>query len=137
MLFNSLDFAIFFPIVFVLYWLVSSNLRLRNILVLASSYVFYGWWDWRFLFLIAISSMVDFYVGQKLYKENNVKKRKRLLLISLIINLGFLAYFKYTNFFIDTFVDSFRLFGKELEITSIYIILPVGISFSTVGSRAN
>ncbi|MEB8328232.1 MBOAT family protein [Flavobacteriaceae bacterium KMM 6897] len=131
MLFNSLDFAIFFPIVFVLYWLVSSNLRLRNILVLASSYVFYGWWDWRFLFLIAISSIVDFYVGQKLYKENNVKKRKRLLLISLIINLGFLAYFKYTNFFIDTFVDSFRLFGKELEITTIYIILPVGISFYT------
>lgn len=131
MLFNSLDFAIFFPIVFVLYWLVSSNLRWRNILVLASSYVFYGWWDWRFLFLIAISSIVDFYVGQKLYKENNAKKRKRLLLISLIVNLGFLAYFKYTNFFIDTFVDSFRLFGKELEITSINIILPVGISFYT------
>lgn len=131
MLFNSLDFAVFFPIVFVLYWLVSNNLRWRNILILASSYVFYGWWDWRFLFLIAISSIVDFYVGQKLYKENTVKNRKRLLFISLIINLGLLGYFKYTNFFIDTFVDSFRLFGKELEITSISIILPVGISFYT------
>lgn len=131
MLFNSLDFAIFFPIVFVLYWLVSNSLRWRNILVLVSSYVFYGWWDWRFLFLIAISSIVDFYVGQKLYEESNVKKRKRLLLLSLTVNLGFLVYFKYTNFFIDTFVDSFRLFGKELEITSLNIILPVGISFYT------
>ncbi|MDC6366496.1 MBOAT family protein [Muricauda sp. AC10] len=131
MLFNSLDFAIFFSIVFVLYWLVSGNRRWRNILVLVSSYVFYGWWDWRFLFLIAISSIVDFFVGQRLYNEKDVKIRKRLLLISLIVNLGFLVYFKYTNFLIDTFVDSFRLFGKELEITTLKIILPVGISFYT------
>ncbi|WP_033959533.1 MBOAT family O-acyltransferase [Psychroserpens jangbogonensis] len=131
MFFNSIDFAIFFPIVFILYWLVSQKLFLRNLLVLVASYVFYGWWDWRFLLLIVISSLVDFIVGQKLYKSENLKQRKGLLSISLIVNLGFLVYFKYTNFFIDTFVDSFRLFGKELEISTLNIILPVGISFYT------
>src|SRR5690606_692594 len=131
MLFNSIDFAIFFPIVFVLYWAVSKHLTARNILILVSSYVFYGWWDWRFLFLIAISSLVDFYVGKQLYKTEEVKKRKGLLLISLFVNLGFLVYFKYTNFFIETFIDSFRLFGKELEVSTLNIILPVGISFYT------
>ena len=131
MLFNSLDFAIFFPIVFILYWIVSKNLTLRNGLLLVSSYVFYGWWDWRFLFLIAFSSIVDFIVGQKLYKEENKTKRKQYLMISLFVNLGLLVYFKYTNFFIETFVDSFRLFGNELEVSTLNIILPVGISFYT------
>lgn len=131
MLFNSIDFAIFFPIVFVLYWILSKHLVARNLLILISSYVFYGWWDWRFLFLIAISSIVDYVVGNQLYKTEKLKKRKGLLLISLLVNLGFLVYFKYTNFFIETFVDSFRLFGKELEVSSLNIILPVGISFYT------
>lgn len=131
MFFNSLDFAVFFPIVFILYWIVAKNLTLRNLLILASSYIFYGWWDWRFLFLIIISSLVDFIIGQKLYKTENLKKRKGLLSISLLINLGFLVYFKYTNFFIDTFVDSFKLFGKDLEVSTLNIILPVGISFYT------
>jgi D-alanyl-lipoteichoic acid acyltransferase DltB (MBOAT superfamily) len=131
MLFNSLDFAIFFPIVFILYWLLSKHLTIRNALILVSSYVFYGWWDWRFLFLIIISSFVDFFIGKQLYKTENQRKRKQLLLVSLFVNLGFLVYFKYTNFFIDTFADSFRLLGKELEISTLNIILPVGISFYT------
>nr|WP_033959536.1 MBOAT family O-acyltransferase [Psychroserpens jangbogonensis] len=131
MFFNSLEFAIFFPIVFILYWLVSQKLFLRNLLILIASYVFYGWWDWRFLFLIVISSIVDFIVGQKLHKTENLQKRKGLLIISLIVNLGFLIYFKYTNFFIESFVDSFRLFGKQLEVSTLNIILPVGISFYT------
>ncbi|MDX1772979.1 MBOAT family O-acyltransferase [Oceanihabitans sediminis] len=131
MLFNSFDFAIFFPVVFFLYWLVSKNLIARNLLILVSSYVFYGWWDWRFLFLIAVSSLVDFIVGKQLYKTEEAKKRKGLLLVSLLVNLGFLVYFKYTNFFIETFIDSFRLFGKELEVSTLNIILPVGISFYT------
>ena len=131
MLFNSLDFAIFFPILFILYWLVSKNLTLRNILILVSSYIFYGWWDARFLLLIVISSLVDFIVGQKLHKTKIAKRRKLLLLLSLTVNLGFLLYFKYANFFIETFVDSFRLFGKELEASTLNIILPVGISFYT------
>ena len=131
MLFNSIDFAIFFPIVFVLYWILAKNLALRNILILASSYVFYGWWDWRFLLLIIISSFIDFYVGKELYKQEKNRKRKQLLFLSLLVNLGFLVYFKYTNFFIDTFIDSFKLFGKDIEISTLSIILPVGISFYT------
>ncbi len=71
MLFNSLDFAIFFPIVFILYWLIAKHLKARNALILVTSYVFYGWWDWRFLFLIAISSLIDYYVGRQLYKTDN------------------------------------------------------------------
>jgi len=131
MFFNSIDFAIFFPTVFILYWIVAKNLTLRNILILVSSYVFYGWGDWRFLLLIIISSLVDFFVGQKLYKTDDKKQRKRLLIISLLVNLGFLFYFKYTNFFIESFVDVFTLFGKELEVSTLNIILPVGISFYT------
>lgn len=131
MLFNSLDFAIFFPVVFILYWIVAQHKISRNILLLVASYVFYGWWDWRFLFLIFISSLVDFVVGQKIYKTENKKKRKGFLMVSLLVNLGFLVYFKYSNFFIETFVDTFRLFGKELEVSTLNIILPVGISFYT------
>lgn len=131
MLFNSIDFAIFFPIVFLLVWIFSNRLNLRNITILVSSYVFYGWWDWRFLFLIIISSIVDYFVGLALYKTLNGKKRKTLLSLSLFVNLGFLIYFKYANFFIETFVDSFRLFGHQLEVSTLNIILPVGISFYT------
>jgi len=131
MLFNSLDFAIFFPIVFVLYWIVASKKNPRNALLLIASYVFYGWWDWRFLFLIIISSAVDYFVGKRLYVAKKPTTRKFLLWTSLGVNLGFLVYFKYANFFIESFADAFRLFGTELEVSTLNIILPVGISFYT------
>lgn len=131
MLFNSLDFAIFSPIFFVLYWIVAKKLTVRNVLILAGSYLFYGWWDWRFLFLIIFSSFVDFTIGQKIFNATSKKVKKRYLLVSLLVNLGLLAYFKYTNFFIDSFINSFRLFGAELDSFSLNIILPVGISFYT------
>jgi len=131
MLFNSLDFAIFFPLVFAFYWIVAKNKTARNIFLLAASYFFYGWWDWRFLFLIVISSLVDYVVGYQLPQTNNYKRRKLLLGLSLLVNLGFLCYFKYTNFFIETFVDSFSLFGKSIEVSTLNIVLPVGISFYT------
>lgn len=131
MFFNSLDFAIFSPIVFITYWIVAKNLTLRNILILVSSYFFYGFWDWRFLILIVISSFVDFIIGQQIYKSENKATQKKLLFVSLLVNLGFLVYFKYFNFFIESFVQSFSFFGKELNITTLNIILPVGISFYT------
>lgn len=131
MLFNSIDFAIFFPVFFVLYWIVAKKLTLRNVLILGASYLFYGWWDWRFLFLIIFSSFVDFFVGKALGETEKKSKRKTLLLVSLISNLGLLVYFKYANFFIDSFVQSFRFFGGEIEATTLDIILPVGISFYT------
>ena len=132
MLFNSLDFAIFLPIVFLLYWFVTQkNLKLQNALIVLASYVFYGWWDWRFLSLIIFSTVVDYLVGQKLRSEEKQSKRKVLLWTSILVNLGFLGFFKYYNFFLENFVDAFSLFGMQINANSLNIILPVGISFYT------
>jgi len=132
MLFNSIDFAIFLPIVFILYWFFTNrNLKLQNILIVLSSYVFYGWWDWRFLSLIFFSTLVDYLVGVGLSNENNINKRKILLWTSITVNLGFLGFFKYYNFFLDNFVATFSFFGYDIKASSLNIILPVGISFYT------
>jgi len=132
MLFNSIDFAIFLPIVFILYWFVTNkNLRFQNLLIVTASYVFYGWWDWRFLSLILFSTIVDYSVGRKLQNEENQVKRKVLLWTSILVNLGFLGFFKYYNFFLDNFVSVFSFFGTEIKANSLNIILPVGISFYT------
>ncbi|WP_111682646.1 MBOAT family O-acyltransferase [Winogradskyella tangerina] len=132
MLFNSLEFFVFLPIVFALYWLIGSkNIKAQNLLIAISSYVFYGWWDWRFLSLILFSSLVDYSIGRALGKTDVKAKRKTLLWISIGVNLGFLGFFKYYNFFIDSLVNSFTFFGQELSINTLNIILPVGISFYT------
>lgn len=132
MLFNSIDFAIFLPIVFILYWFViNKNLKLQNLLIVTASYVFYGWWDWRFLSLIIFSTIVDYTIGRKLKIEENKLKRKALLWTSILVNLGFLGFFKYYNFFIDNFISAFSFFGTEIKANSLNIILPVGISFYT------
>ncbi|MDC3258313.1 MBOAT family protein, partial [Flavobacteriales bacterium] len=132
MLFNSLDFAIFLPIVFLLYWFVAQkNLKLQNALIVVASYVFYGWWDWRFLSLIIFSTVVDYLIGQRLRTEDKQSKRKVLLWTSITVNLGFLGFFKYYNFFLENFVDAFSLFGMQINANSLNIILPVGISFYT------
>ena len=132
MLFNSLDFAIFLPIVFLLYWFVAQrNLKLQNLLIVIASYVFYGWWDWRFLSLILFSTLVDYSIGVLLAKEEKILKRKFLLWTSILINLGFLGFFKYYNFFLDNFVQAFTFFGQEIQASRLEIILPVGISFYT------
>ena len=132
MLFNSLDFALFLPLVFFLYWFVfQKRLRFQNALIVVASYTFYGWWDWRFLSLIIFSTTVDYIVGRKLSSENNKIKRKVLLLTSVIVNLGFLGFFKYYNFFLENFIDAFTLFGMQINANSLNIILPVGISFYT------
>ena len=81
MLFNSLDFAVFFPVFFVLYWAVHKKLKLRNVFLLLSSYVFYAWWDWRFLFLIIFSSVVDFVVGDLIFNANSKAKKRKLLVV--------------------------------------------------------
>jgi D-alanyl-lipoteichoic acid acyltransferase DltB (MBOAT superfamily) len=110
--FNSIDFAIFLPVVFFLYWFVAhKNLKFQNFLLVIASYFFYAWWDWRFLSVIVFSTLVDYVVGVLLSKEANGSKRKVLLWISIIVNLGFLGFFKYYNFFLENFVSSFSLFG--------------------------
>jgi len=132
MLFNSIDFAVFLPIVFVLYWYVAQkNLQLQNLVLVVASYVFYGWWDYRFLVLIAFSSMVDYTIGLQLRKTDRALVRKSLLWLSIFINLGFLGFFKYYNFFIDNFVAAFSFFGQNIKPNTLHIILPVGISFYT------
>jgi alginate O-acetyltransferase complex protein AlgI len=132
MLFNSLDFAIFLPIVFVLYWFVTNNyLKRQNLLIVLASYTFYGWWDWRFLALIIFSTLIDYTIGIKLSQEESNFKRKLLLWASVLFNLGFLGFFKYYNFFIDNFTSAFSFFGMEFQGNSLNIILPVGISFYT------
>jgi len=132
MLFNSIDFALFLPIVFLMYWGVfHKSIKAQNIFIILASYTFYGWWDWRFLFLIVTSTLVDYFVGLGLERYEAKQKRKALLCLSIITNIGILIFFKYFNFFVDTFVDVFSFFGKEISVTSLQIILPVGISFYT------
>ncbi len=132
MLFNSLDFAIFLPIVFGLYWFVfQRSLAWQNALVVVASYVFYGWWDPRFLLLILFSTLVDYLVGIRLSKEERSGHRRGWLILSMAVNLGLLGFFKYFHFFVDNFVEAFTFFGFPLEKTSLEIILPVGISFYT------
>ena len=132
MLFNSIDFAIFLPVVFILYWFVANkNVKLQNALIVLSSYVFYGWWDWRFLSLILFSTLVDYFVGIKLSREENQSKRKLLLFTSILVNIGFLGFFKYYNFFLDNFITAFSFFGTSIPNNTLNIILPVGISFYT------
>ena len=132
MLFNSIAFLIFLPITFILYWfLVNKTFKLQNFFILIASYVFYGSWDWRFLSLIIISSITDYLLGLKIHQSESNSKRKTYLIISLVINLGVLGFFKYYNFFIDSFIDLFRLFGVSLNLSTLSILLPVGISFYT------
>jgi D-alanyl-lipoteichoic acid acyltransferase DltB (MBOAT superfamily) len=132
MLFNTIDFAIFLPIVFTLYWFVSNrNLKLQNLIIVVASYIFYGWWDWRFLSLILFSTMVDYAIGIRLSKQENPKSRKILLWTSIVVNLGLLGFFKYYNFFLENFIQAFSFFGTDIKANSLKIILPVGISFYT------
>lgn len=132
MLFNSIAFLIFLPVVFVIYWVIfKHSLRFQNIFLLIASYLFYGWWDYRFLALIAASTIVDYFIGRFLQKTGNPVRRKVLLGLSLVLNIGFLGFFKYYNFFIESWRDSWAGIGVEMNISSLNIILPVGISFYT------
>ncbi len=110
---------------------MNKNLKFQNFLIVVASYVFYGWWDWRFLSLILFSTLVDYTIGRKLSNEENQTKRKILLWTSLVVNLGFLVFFKYYNFFLDNFVEAFSFFGHPINPQGLNIILPVGISFYT------
>ncbi len=132
MLFNSIEFLLFLPTVFFLYWFVFKNqLRVQNVLLLVASYIFYGWWDWRFLSLIIASTFLDYFVALALQKSESPLKRKYLLGISLVGNLGMLGFFKYYNFFVTSWIESWSSVGIVMETSTLNIILPVGISFYT------
>ncbi len=131
--FNSLDFFIFLPFVFFLYWFVFNNkVKKQNVFLLISSYFFYGCWDWRFLALIFLSTTVDYFVGIKIHQKEKKSSRKSWLWVSVLFNVGLLGFFKYYNFFVDSWIDMFSMFGYTMKSTwTLRIILPVGISFYT------
>lgn len=131
MLFNSFEFAAFIALFFPLYWAIRTRLHLQNALVLLASYTFYGWWDWRFLFLIAASSLVDFAVGRALGNAAARRKRKVLLGLSIAFNLGVLGTFKYFNFFAENLATLLGNLGMQADALTLDVILPVGISFYT------
>jgi alginate O-acetyltransferase complex protein AlgI len=132
MLFNSIHFAFFLPIVFFLYWSVSKQkLGYQNSILLVASYFFYACWDWRFLFLLIFSTLLDYFSGIKIFEAKSQRTKKIWLWLSIGINLGFLGIFKYYNFFAQSFADGLSLMGIDTNIKSLQVILPVGISFYT------
>lgn len=136
MLFNSFEFAIFLPIVFLLYWFVfdyaiskcKHQLLWQNLFVVVASYIFYGWWDWRFLILIAITTLLSFLSGIGIEYAPTQRGKKAVMIANIIINLGILGVYKYYDFFATQFA---RLFGIESDFLLLHLILPVGISFYT------
>ena len=132
MLFNSLNFALFFPVVFLLYWFATrGKLKYQNLLLLAASYFFYACWDYRFLFLLMFSTGLDYITGLKMSEAKNKAGKKIWFWLSICINLGFLGAFKYFNFFTESFAQALSLFGLKTNFWTLQVILPVGISFYT------
>ena len=132
MFFNSLDFLLFLPIVFILYWFVfNKNKTHQNTLLIVASYYFYSCWDWRFLFLLVFSTLLDFFSALMMEQSKTEKNRKFWLWLTIGINLGFLGIFKYYNFFAQSFSDLLAGFGFQSNPFLLQLILPVGISFYT------
>ena len=134
MQFNSIEFAIFLPLVFLIYWNLRRSIKSQNIFVVFASYIFYGWWNWKLLFLIAFTSFLSWSCGiliEQYKNKNHLKRAKWISGINICINLGILALFKYYNFFIDNFIGAFQILGFSLHRISLQLILPVGISFYT------
>ena len=136
MLFNSFEFLIFLPIVFLLYWFVfdyamrgcKRQLLWQNLLIVVASYIFYGWWDWRFLILIAITTILSFLSGIGIEKAPTLRGKKAMMIANVVVNLGILGVYKYYDFFATQFAE---LFGIESDFLLLHLILPVGISFYT------
>ncbi len=132
MLFNSLNFAIFLPIVFVLYWFVTKrNLRFQNVLLLVASYFFYASWDWRFMFILIGSTLLDYFTGIKIHEAQTQTHKKFWLWLSVSLNLGVLGVFKYYDFFAESFASGLTSLGLNANISTLNLILPIGISFYT------
>lgn len=130
MSFNSLEFALFLPIVFIIYWSLREKLNIQNLFIVGVSYLFYGWWDWRFLILIFISSLSSYLTALGI-QNNDLKKSRFWLIFNITLNLGILCVFKYFNFFGDNLSRLFQLFGIQIDWITLDILLPIGISFYT------
>ncbi len=130
MLFNSIEFAIFFPLVFFIYWAINKHLRLQNIFILLVSYIFYAWWDWRFLSLLVFTTSTTYLSGILISKSDH-KRAKWWMLANIVINLSILGTFKYFNFFADGLRKIFEMVGFYPDWATMNVILPIGISFYT------
>lgn len=132
MTFQSLEYLIFLSIVFVLYWIVCRKSKsFQNGLIVTSSMVFYGWWDWRFLGLLLITAFSTFFAGLWMVRMEDNKKRRWILLGTIILNVGILFFFKYYNFFVQSLIDVLSVVGLQVGVSTLHILLPVGISFYT------
>lgn len=132
MVFNSIPFGVFLPVTFLIYWLIGAkNTKAQNVFLLLASYFFYGWWDWRFLSLLVFSSLLSYVLGLSIHQAKSPVARKIFLFIGVFISLGLLGFFKYYNFFIQSFADAFSIFGGHLNVETLKLILPLGISFYT------
>jgi alginate O-acetyltransferase complex protein AlgI len=132
MLFNSLSFAVFLPVVFILYWfIINKDVKKQNVLLLAASYFFYGFWDYRFLFLLIFSTLLDYSTGIKMSRVVTKNQKRFWFLLSVCINLGFLGIFKYYNFFASSFAEALSQVGLQVNVWTLKVVLPVGISFYT------
>lgn len=129
MTFTTPTFLIFFAFVYSLYWALGR--KGQNLLILVSSLIFYGWWDWRFLFVLLFNAGIDFAVALALMRTESPRGRKQLLGVSLLTNLGVLCFFKYCNFFIDSFTNAATMLGLPVHSFTLGVILPIGISFYT------
>src|SRR5689334_8879748 len=131
MLFNSPEYALFLPLVLLLYWGLKGSWRAQNLLILMASYVFYGWWDWRFLGLLFATSLIDYFVGLSIAQAPTQRKKRIILAASLAANLGTLGFFKYYNFFIGSLIEALASVGIQAHAPTLQVILPVGVSFYT------
>ncbi|GHT53751.1 O-acyltransferase [Bacteroidia bacterium] len=131
MSFVSLDFALFMPLVFAVYWLLNKNVRVQNVFLLAASYFFYGWWSWKYLSIVLFCSIVNYVAGLLMMKEDRHLARKAILIVCCVLSLGVLGIFKYYDFFVTSFVEAFSFFGVPLHAATLNLILPIGISFYT------
>lgn len=131
MLFNSIEFLIFLPIVFALYWLSKKSLKLQNLLIVVVSYIFYGWWNYRFLFLIALTTACSFLSGLLVEKCERQRAKKAITISNITLNLGILGVYKYYNFFTDSFQQILNSLGMHADWPVLNLVLPVGISFYT------
>jgi len=130
MIFTSITFVFFLIIVYILYWFVfNRNFKYQNYLLLASSYIFYGWWDWRLLLLLFAISVLNYIVAILIQKKNKKTSKKLFLIIGLVINVGTLFIFKYFNYFVAELINLMAIFDIKTTIHFLNIILPVGISF--------
>src|SRR5688500_1587858 len=132
MLFNTVTYFFFFAVTATAYWMLSH--RRQNLLLLGASLVFYGWWDWRFLFLLLASALIDFAMALRIadaHDREDSRAAKRALIVSIVFNLGVLGFFKYFDFFVESAETALRSVGYEGSLWTLHIILPVGISFYT------